>query len=206
MQTASSGCRPIIVDIYIMHRDNPEVPVGEFVDVLNEHVKAGRIRALRRHQLDAGARSRRPTRTPRSKGLQGFALVSNNFSLARMVDPRLGRAAFSRPTPALAEVVHRTQMPLFAWSQPGPRLLPGRPGAPDKKDDAELVRCWYADDNFQRLERANELAKKHGVPADQHRAGLRAVPAVPDLPADRAEDALGDPHQPEGAGCGTDAR
>src|SRR5690242_1678163 len=27
-------------DLYLMHRDNPEIPVGEFVDVLNEHLKA----------------------------------------------------------------------------------------------------------------------------------------------------------------------
>src|SRR5690606_5718463 len=31
------------LDIYMMHRDNPEVPVGEFVDVLNQHHKAGRM-------------------------------------------------------------------------------------------------------------------------------------------------------------------
>ncbi|MFH1567685.1 MAG: aldo/keto reductase, partial [Gemmatimonadota bacterium] len=29
-------------DIYMLHRDNPQVPVGEFVDALNEQVKAGR--------------------------------------------------------------------------------------------------------------------------------------------------------------------
>jgi predicted dehydrogenase len=33
-------------DIYMLHRDNLEVPIGEFVEVLNEHVKAGRIRAF----------------------------------------------------------------------------------------------------------------------------------------------------------------
>ena len=30
-------------------------------------------------------------------------------------------------------------------------------------DDAELVRCWYDDANFARLDRAQELARKHGV-------------------------------------------
>ena len=30
-------------EIYIMHRDNPAVPVGEFIDVLNSHRQAGRI-------------------------------------------------------------------------------------------------------------------------------------------------------------------
>ncbi len=33
-------------DIYMMHRDNPDIPVGEFVDVLDEHRRAGRIRVF----------------------------------------------------------------------------------------------------------------------------------------------------------------
>ena len=32
------------VDVYFMHRDNLEVPVGEFVDAMDAEVKAGRIR------------------------------------------------------------------------------------------------------------------------------------------------------------------
>ncbi|RZA06491.1 MAG: aldo/keto reductase, partial [Proteobacteria bacterium] len=34
------------VDIYMMHRDNPAVPVGEFVEALNQEVQAGRARAF----------------------------------------------------------------------------------------------------------------------------------------------------------------
>jgi len=57
----------------------------------------------------------------------------------------------------------KTQTPLLAWSsQARGFFLPGR-AHPDKKDDAELVRCWYSDDNFQRLENVNELAKKRNV-------------------------------------------
>ena len=33
-------------DIYLMHRDNPEYPVSAFMDVLNEHVQAGRIKTF----------------------------------------------------------------------------------------------------------------------------------------------------------------
>ena len=32
------------VDVYFMHRDNLEVPVGEFVDAMDAEVKKGRIR------------------------------------------------------------------------------------------------------------------------------------------------------------------
>ena len=47
------------VDIYFMHRDNLDVPVGEFVDAMDAEVKAGRIRGtVRRLQLDAGAHGR----------------------------------------------------------------------------------------------------------------------------------------------------
>src|SRR5439155_2914599 len=34
------------VDIYMLHRDNPAVPVGEFIEVLNEQVRAGRMRVF----------------------------------------------------------------------------------------------------------------------------------------------------------------
>jgi aryl-alcohol dehydrogenase-like predicted oxidoreductase len=57
----------------------------------------------------------------------------------------------------------KTQTPLLSWSsQARGFFLEGR-AAPDKKDDEELVRCWYSEDNFQRLARVNELAKKRGV-------------------------------------------
>ena len=32
------------LDIYLLHRDNPELPVGPIVEKLNEHQAAGRIR------------------------------------------------------------------------------------------------------------------------------------------------------------------
>jgi aryl-alcohol dehydrogenase-like predicted oxidoreductase len=33
-------------------------------------------------------------------------------------------------------------------------------GARDFRDDEELLRCWYADDNFERLARVQELARR----------------------------------------------
>jgi aryl-alcohol dehydrogenase-like predicted oxidoreductase len=34
---------------------------------------------------------------------------------------------------------------------------------PNDRSDANLVRCWYSEDNFQRLERTKEMAHKLGV-------------------------------------------
>ena len=34
------------IDLYLLHRDDPDVPVGPIIEALNEHVDAGRIRAF----------------------------------------------------------------------------------------------------------------------------------------------------------------
>src|SRR5436305_4710215 len=34
------------VDIYMLHRDNPDIPVGEFITVLYEQQRAGRMRII----------------------------------------------------------------------------------------------------------------------------------------------------------------
>src|SRR5690606_18710310 len=149
------------LDIYIMHRDNLEIPVGEFVDVLNEHVAAGRIKVFGGSNWTL-KRVDEANEYARKNGKQGFGLVSNNFSLARMVDPVWSGCIQSADRESRQWFQDRG-LPLFAWSsQARGFFLDGR-AAPDKKDDAELVRCWYAPDNFQRLERARELAKKKGV-------------------------------------------
>jgi predicted dehydrogenase/aryl-alcohol dehydrogenase-like predicted oxidoreductase len=148
-------------DIYMMHRDNIEIPVGEFVDVLNEHVKAGRIKVFGGSNWSI-ARVQEANDYAAKKGLQGFGVVSNNLSLARMVDPVWGGCVTAHDADSRAWLT-KTQTALLSWSsQARGFFLPGR-AAPDKLDDKELARCWYSDDNFQRLHRANELAKKLGV-------------------------------------------
>jgi aryl-alcohol dehydrogenase-like predicted oxidoreductase len=148
------------LDIYIMHRDNPEIPVGEFVDVLNEHVRAGRIRAFGGSNWSL-ERVAEANAYAKAKGLQGMSVVSNNFSLARMVDPVWPGCIHSSDAGSrkwLAE----NQIPLFSWSSQARGFFADGKAAPERKDDAELVRCWYSEDNFKRLDRAKELARKKG--------------------------------------------
>jgi len=148
-------------DIYLLHRDNLDVPAGEFVDVLNEHHRAGRIGAFGGSNWSI-ARVSEANDYARKNSLTPFALVSNQFSLARMVDP-IWDGCISASDPESRSWLTRTQTPLLAWSsQARGFFLPGR-AAPDKREDEELVRCWYADDNFQRLRRVNELAARRNV-------------------------------------------
>jgi predicted dehydrogenase/aryl-alcohol dehydrogenase-like predicted oxidoreductase len=148
-------------DIYIMHRDNPDVPAGEFIDSLNEHVRAGRIKVFGASNW-ALSRVEAANEYARHKGLQGLSVVSNNFSLARMLEP-IWEGCISSSDADSRAWFGRTQIPLLAWSsQARGFFVPGN-ASPEKVGDAEMVRVWYSDDNFERQERVNLLAERRGV-------------------------------------------
>ncbi len=148
-------------DIYIMHRDNPDVPVGEFVDVLNEHVKAGRFKTFGGSNWSI-ERFVAANEYAKKKGLQPFSILNNNFSLARMVDA-VWNGCVAASDPASRKWLNETQTVEFSWSSQARGFFVPEISAPDKTDDKEKVRCWYSDDNFQRQARAIELAKKYNV-------------------------------------------
>jgi predicted dehydrogenase/diketogulonate reductase-like aldo/keto reductase len=147
-------------DIYMLHRDNLEVPVGEFVDVLNAQVRAGRIRVFGGSNWSL-ARVAEANAYARSKGVQGFGVVSNNFSLARMVDP-VWEGCIAASDADSRRWLAEHQVPLLAWSSQARGFFTDRAGR-DKRGDEQLVRCWYGDDNFARRERAIALARQKGV-------------------------------------------
>jgi predicted dehydrogenase/aryl-alcohol dehydrogenase-like predicted oxidoreductase len=148
------------LDIYLMHRDNPAVPVSEFVDVLNEHKNAGRITVFGGSNWTA-ERLQAANDYARKKGLHGFSAVSNNFSLARMIDA-VWPGCLSASTPEFRAWLTKTQLPVISWSSQARGFFTDRSG-PGTTSDAELVRCWYSEDNFRRKARAEELARRKGV-------------------------------------------
>jgi len=148
------------VDIYMMHRDNPEVPAGEFVDVLAGHLLAGRMRAFGGSNWSL-ARVEAANDYARRKGLPAFAAVSNNFSLAEMIDP-VWPGCIASSDPASRAWLAKTRMPLMAWSSQARGFFTER-GDPADKSDREMVRCWHSAGNFRRRERAIEMARRRGV-------------------------------------------
>lgn len=148
------------VDVYFMHRDNPAVPVGEFVDAMDAEVRAGRIRGpfggsnwTRERMEEAIAYAQR-------NGRQLPGVLSNNFSLAEMLVPLWEGCVASSDATSRAWLTAR-QMPNFAWSSQGRGFFTDRAGR-DKRDNQELVRAWYSEGNFERRDRAIELARRLG--------------------------------------------
>ncbi len=147
------------IDMYFMHRDNEDIPVGEFVDVLNEHRAAGRIKAFGGSNWSL-KRVEAANAYAKSKGLAGFSAVSNNFSLAEMMNP-VWDGCIRASDPESMAWFTKTQLPLFAWSSQSRGFFTR--ATPEDRSEESLVHCWYSDDNFRRLERAKELAAKKGV-------------------------------------------
>lgn len=151
------------IDIYFLHRDNTRVPVGEFVDVLNEHKDAGRIGVFGGSNWSL-ERTDEANEYADKNGLSGFSVLSNHMSLARMVEAPWDGCLAASDAESRALLAEQ-QMPLFPWSaQARGFFVHGRAGV-DLLDDPELVRCWYSDDNFERLARVRSIAEKQGVDA-----------------------------------------
>lgn len=151
------------IDLYMLHRDDPNVPVGTIAEALATHVRAGRIRAIgasnwtceRIDLFNAYARER---------GLPEFVASSIQLSLARSKEARWPGCISAGG--AEREWHERTRLPLFSWSSQASGFFTGR-FSPDRPDDPEIVRVYYAEDNWERLRRATELGRARGVTATQ---------------------------------------
>ncbi|MBA2482647.1 MAG: aldo/keto reductase [Planctomycetes bacterium] len=147
-------------DIYMMHRDNLDIPVSEFVDCLNRHITAGRVRAYGGSNWSV-ERVDQANAYAAAKGLIGFSVLSNNFSLARMVEAPWG-GCIAASDPASRTWLSTHDVALLSWSSQARGFFTER-AHPSIRSDEELVRCWYSDDNFERKRRVEELARTLGV-------------------------------------------
>ena len=148
------------VDVYFMHRDNLDVPVGEFVDAMDAEVQAGRIRGpfggsnWTKERMDEAIAYAERTGKTRPQAL------SNNFALAEMLDP-IWAGCVTSSTPEYKQWLIDRQVTNFSWSSQARGFFTDLAGR-DKTDNEELVRVWYNDQNFGRRDRAIELGEQLG--------------------------------------------
>lgn len=148
-------------DLYMMHRDNPDIPAGEFIEALNELTREGRIRAFggSNWSLDRVAEA---NAYAAERGLQGFSVVSNNLALAEMVNPVWG-GCLNVHSAADRQKLLDLDVALLPWSSQARGFFIPSISAPSIRNDASLVNSWYSDDNFERQARAVELARTFDV-------------------------------------------
>ena len=147
--------------IYIMHRDNPDVPVGEFVDALNRLQKAGRIGAFGGSNWSV-ARISEANAYAAAKGLKPMTILNNNLSLAVMERPVWDGCVTSNTAETLG-FLRESKTTHISWSSQArgyflPEVLRSRLPA-----DTSPETCFGSPANAERRTRAEKLAKEHGV-------------------------------------------
>jgi aryl-alcohol dehydrogenase-like predicted oxidoreductase len=160
-------------DLYLLHRDDPSLPVGPIVDILNEHKRAGKINAFGGSNWSV-ARIKEANAYAAANGLEGFTASSPNFSLAVQAKPPWPNCVSISGEKGAEERAwyQANQMPLFPWSSLAGGFFSGRfnRGNLDsftKSLDTLAVESYCFEDNFRRLDRVQELANEKGMSIPQ---------------------------------------
>ncbi len=161
------------IDLYLLHRDDPSQPVGPIVEVLNEHKRAGKINAFGGSNWSA-ARVQEANAYAAAHDLEGFSASSPNFSLAVQVkEPWPNCISISGPQGQGDRAFYeQTQMPLFTWSSLAGGFFSGRIRRENMAQQVEYldklaVESYCSDENFERLDRAEQLAAEKGLTIPQ---------------------------------------
>ena len=170
LQQSLEALRTDHIDIFLLHRDDPNTPVEAFIDALNEQKEMGRIGVFgvsnwNHRRLDAA------NRYALAHGLTGFGASSPNYGLARQVQDLWGGGCVTISGPENDEAVRwytENQMPVIAYSSLGRGFFSGRFRAFDYETarsvlDSYAQKGYLCDENMERLRRAEMLAERYSV-------------------------------------------
>lgn len=149
------------VPIYIMHRDNPDVPAGEFVSALNDLRGKGLIGIFGGSNWSI-RRFEEARMYAEANALQSLTVLNNNLSLAVMEKPVWPGCVSSNNTADLAYLRETSTIHLSWSSQARGYFLPEelRNRLPE---DTRPETCFGSAANAERRRRAEELAAKRDV-------------------------------------------
>lgn len=136
------------IDLYLLHRDDTRVPVGEIIDTLNREIAAGRVRYLGASNWSV-ERIEAANAYAASHGLRGFCCSQVHFSLA---DPKweIGPDPTMRNvTTETAALYERSALPIMAYTASAGGYFAGRESAEGS---------YATPRNAARRERARQLA------------------------------------------------
>ncbi len=161
------------IDIYLLHRDNPNVPVGPLVERLHAHREAGHI-GIYGGSNWSHERIREANAFAAAHGLQPFTASSPHFSLVEQSRPPWeGCLSISGAGGQEARDWYQSQkMPVLAWSSLGSGFFSGRftqdnLNSFEESMDQLCVEVYCYGRNWARLARTAELAEQKGLSAAQ---------------------------------------
>jgi aryl-alcohol dehydrogenase-like predicted oxidoreductase len=162
------------IDLYLLHRDDPDRPVEPVIDILNEYQLAGRFQAFGASNW-SHQRIEEANAYARANDLAPFVASSPQFSLAdSLAEPWPLCLSISGTAGAAArEWYAQTEMPVLAWSPLAGGFFSGRFRRDnlhmfgEREWDEMSIRTYANEANFQRLDRSSILAEEKGLTAAQ---------------------------------------
>ncbi len=164
-------------DIYIMHRDNLEIPVDEFIDVLNEEKSKGRLSIFGASNWTL-ERFKKANEWAESNNKESFSILNNNLALCKMVNP-LWDGCVSSNEESILSYLEYTKIAHLSWSSQGRGYF--LPDEITKKIEDQITKdeawrkpgenssgplsCYDSNDNRERKKRVLSLANEMNTDA-----------------------------------------
>jgi len=151
--------------IYIMHRDNLDVPVAEFIDALNALRDKGLIKAYggSNWSVDrfkaANEYALKANKTP-------MTILNNNLSLAVMEQP-VWPGCLTANNPETLDYLNEADVAHVSWSSQARGYFYAADQRTELSQDTSPDVCFASDANAERRRRAAHLAKDKGVTTAQ---------------------------------------
>lgn len=168
------------IDIYMLHRDNHQVPVSVIVDTMNRLHDEGKIGAFGGSNW-THERIQAANEYAAEKGLKGFTVSSPNFGLAQQIadpwkcDAHFGDGCVTISGPENVDArkwYAQNPVTVFAYSSLARGFFSGafRSDEPEKAMkilDGPGMTGYYCPDNIERLRRCEIIAQKKRITVAQ---------------------------------------
>jgi aryl-alcohol dehydrogenase-like predicted oxidoreductase len=159
--------RTDVIDLYQMHRPDPDTPVEETLGALNELVVAGKVRFVGSSNYDA-TQIEEADRVARERGFARYISAQNQYSFVH-------RETEDEILPACARL-GIGQLPFFPLAS---GLLTGKYVRGVEAKEGRLAGREITDDQFDRVDALQAFADERGISLlDVAIGGLLAMPAV----------------------------
>lgn len=165
---ASSRClRTDYIDIWLLHRDDPDVDAGEIVEIFNAMHAEGKIGAFGGSNW-THIRIEEANEYAYKHNLIPFTVSSPNFGLADQVKDPWGGGCVTISGPSGSEArewYRKNQMPVVAYSSLAHGFFSGKLKSSHPQEagcilSKEAVKGYVCPENFERLRRCEQMAEK----------------------------------------------
>lgn len=146
-------------DIYLLHRDDPSIPVGDIMDRLEQHRLEGLIKTYGVSNWEQD-RVEAAIKYCEEKGYQGLSVNNPSYSLAHVVKTRWPGCVYADDS--YASWHKGKDITLFSWAAQGHGFFADiyNENAPQ-----DIKNAFFTDENFERLARTKILGEEKGVPS-----------------------------------------